>query len=86
MLFALPSIPKGWASALVLSLILGRGFPVGAQARETDEQVNIRVYRLASPAVVSVRSPSSTGSGTIIDSQGTTTLYCTHACSPQFDI
>ncbi len=70
MLFALPSIPKGWASALVLSLILGRGFPVGAQARETDEQVNIRVYRLASPAVVSVRSPSSTGSGTIIDSSG----------------
>jgi len=70
MLFALPSIPKGWASALVLSLILGRGFPVGAQARETDEQVNIRVYRLASPAVVSVRSPHSTGSGTIIDPAG----------------
>ncbi len=63
---------KLWLSTLALSAICGLGSPLFAQTppRESDEQVNIRVYQLASPAVVSVRSPNSTGSGTIIDPSG----------------
>jgi hypothetical protein len=37
---------------------------------ETEEQTNIRVYQLASPAVVSIRTDTGNGSGTIIDSTG----------------
>jgi S1-C subfamily serine protease len=61
---------KLWISTLILSALCGFGSPLFAQTRESDEQVNIRVYQLASPAVVSVRSPNSTGSGTIIDPSG----------------
>ncbi|MCS6960139.1 MAG: trypsin-like peptidase domain-containing protein [Pseudanabaenaceae cyanobacterium SKYGB_i_bin29] len=39
-------------------------------AQDINEQVNIRVYRLASPAVVSIRSGNRTGSGTIVDPKG----------------
>jgi len=63
---------RKWTSPLALTVILGFGSPGFAQStvRETDEQVNIRVYQSASRAVVSVRSPNSTGSGTIIDPTG----------------
>lgn len=37
---------------------------------ESEEQSNIRVYQLASPAVVSIRTESGNGSGTIIDPTG----------------
>ncbi|PZV11655.1 MAG: peptidase S1 [Pseudanabaena sp.] len=40
--------------------------PVNAQ----DEDTNIRVYKLASPAVVSIQSRSGNGSGSIIDPKG----------------
>ncbi|MFN3361244.1 MAG: trypsin-like peptidase domain-containing protein [Pseudanabaenaceae cyanobacterium] len=39
-------------------------------AQDINEQVNIRVYRLASPAVVSIKSGNRTGSGTIVDPKG----------------
>jgi serine protease Do len=48
-------------------LPLARVKPVLAQ---TDEQVNIRVYQAASPAVVSIRTADSTGSGVIISPDG----------------
>jgi S1-C subfamily serine protease len=62
------------ASALVL-IIGGVVVPTFAvtkpvAAQESDEQVNIRVYKIASPAVVSIRAGRGTGSGTIIDSKG----------------
>lgn len=41
-----------------------------AYAQESDEQVNIRVYKIASPAVVSIKAGKATGSGTIIDAKG----------------
>ena len=41
--------------------------PVYAQS---DEDTNIRVYKLASPAVVSIQSRSGNGSGSIIDAKG----------------
>ncbi|MBD2177942.1 trypsin-like peptidase domain-containing protein [Pseudanabaena sp. FACHB-1998] len=41
--------------------------PVQAQS---DEDTNIRVYKLASPAVVSIQTPSGNGSGSIIDAKG----------------
>lgn len=45
--------------------------PLSAQgASEIEEQTNIRVYRQAQNSVVSIRSSTSTGSGTIIDNQG----------------
>jgi Trypsin-like peptidase domain len=37
---------------------------------DSEEQANIRVYQLASPAVVSIRTESGSGSGTIIDPTG----------------
>ncbi len=40
------------------------------QAQENDEQTNIRIYRLASPAVVSVKSGRGAGSGSVISSKG----------------
>ncbi len=39
-------------------------------AQDVNEQTNIRVYRLASPAVVSIKSSGRSGSGTIVDPQG----------------
>ena len=41
--------------------------PVQAQS---DEATNIRVYKLASPAVVSIQSQRGSGSGSIIDAKG----------------
>ena len=40
-----------------------------AQA-QSDEETNIRIYKLASPAVVSIQSQRGSGSGSIIDSKG----------------
>lgn len=37
---------------------------------ETEEEVNVRVYRDASPAVVSIETPSGTGSGSIVNETG----------------
>ncbi len=39
-------------------------------AQDVNEQINIRVYRLASPAVVSIKSGNRSGSGTIVDPKG----------------
>jgi serine protease Do len=44
--------------------------PNSAFAQNVDEQINIRVYQRASPAVVSINTGSSTGSGSIISSDG----------------
>ncbi len=44
--------------------------PKSAFAQDIDEQVNIRVYKRASPAVVSINTGDSTGSGSIISSDG----------------
>lgn len=41
-----------------------------AYAQDADEQINIRVYQKASPAVVSVSAGRETGSGSIISSDG----------------
>ncbi|MGB3205398.1 MAG: trypsin-like peptidase domain-containing protein [Crinalium sp.] len=41
-----------------------------AFAQDADEQVNIRVYKRASPAVVSISAGNATGSGSIISSDG----------------
>ncbi len=41
-----------------------------AYAQDADEQINIRVYQKASPAVVSVSAGKETGSGSIISSDG----------------
>ena len=69
---------KGLIKFLATSLILCGGIttiatlplvtspPVQAQ----DEDTNIRVYKLASPAVVSIQSRSGNGSGSIIDPKG----------------
>ena len=50
---------------------LGRSPQALAQTtRETEEEVNVRVYQSASPAVVTVDTPTGTGSGVIIASDG----------------
>ena len=41
-----------------------------AVAQDIDEQINIRVYERASPAVVSIEGTNRTGSGSIISSDG----------------
>ncbi len=41
-----------------------------AQARLSDEQVAIEVYRRANPAVVTIRAGATSGSGSIIDPSG----------------
>ena len=41
-----------------------------AVAQDVDEQINIRVYQRASPAVVSIDTNDGTGSGSIISSDG----------------
>jgi serine protease Do len=45
------------------------GAPI-AQAQSVDEETNIRVYRQASPAVVSVDSDGGSGSGSIVTDDG----------------
>jgi len=37
---------------------------------ETEEEANVRVYREASPAVVSIETPTGTGSGSIVSKDG----------------
>lgn len=54
----------GTTSAIVTAL------PTPVHAQDTDEQTNIRVYKTASPAVVSIQSARGNGSGTIIDPKG----------------
>ncbi len=45
--------------------------PVSAQTRFLgDEQVSIRVYQKASPAVVTIRAGNGNGSGSIISPEG----------------
>lgn len=44
--------------------------PPSALAQDADEQVNIRVYQQASPAVVSIDAGDGTGSGSIISPDG----------------
>jgi serine protease Do len=71
---------KGFISFIASGLVLGGGLsaiaallpvispaPVHSQA---DEDTNIRVYTLASPAVVSIQSQRGNGSGSIIDPKG----------------
>jgi S1-C subfamily serine protease len=71
---------KGFINFVASGLILGGGLsviaallplvstaPVQSQA---DEDTNIRVYKLASPAVVSIQSQRGNGSGSIIDAKG----------------
>lgn len=61
---------------LAIATLTGSLAPVGllpssrALAQDTDEQTNIRVYELASPAVVSIDAGSSNGSGSIISPEG----------------
>lgn len=70
-------INKTFVNFVASSLLLCGGFsaiatlpliaPVNAQS---DEDINIRVYKLASPAVVSIQSARGNGSGSIFDSKG----------------
>ena len=55
----------GISAIATIPLILAD--PVQAQS---DEATNIRVYKLASPAVVSIQSQRGSGSGSIIDAKG----------------
>ena len=41
-----------------------------AALAETEEDINVRVYRDASPAVVSIETPTGTGSGSIVSEDG----------------
>ncbi len=77
--FVKKGIQKGFINLMASSLVLCGGlsaiatipllapFPVNAQS---DEDTNIRVYKSASPAVVSIQSARGNGSGSIIDSKG----------------
>ena len=53
----------GQSSAVIAQSIPG-------SARETEEEINVRVYQAASPAVVTIDTPSGSGSGVIIESDG----------------
>ncbi len=44
--------------------------PISWAQTTTDENTSVRVYEIASPAVVSIRAGSYTGSGSIIDAKG----------------
>ncbi|OIP75637.1 MAG: peptidase S1 [Oscillatoriales cyanobacterium CG2_30_44_21] len=62
---------------LISSLLLSGGaialtpvLPIPPVFAQSDEDTNIRVYKSASPAVVSIQSRSGNGSGSIIDSKG----------------
>jgi len=70
---------RGLVNLLASSLIitgsvftgsLGIATPSYAQQSTNDEDITVRVYELASPAVVSIRAGNATGSGSIIDAKG----------------
>jgi len=72
-------IQKGFVNLVASSLVLCGGmnaiatlpFIAAAPAQaQSDEDTNIRVYELASPAVVSIQSQRGNGSGSIIDPTG----------------
>jgi S1-C subfamily serine protease len=72
-------IQKGFVNLVASSLVLCGGmnaiatlpFIAAAPAQaQSDEDTNIRVYKLASPAVVSIQSQRGNGSGSIIDPTG----------------
>jgi len=58
------------ASSLIITGTVGVIPPTYAQTTTNDEDITVRVYQLASPAVVSIRAGNATGSGSIIDSKG----------------
>lgn len=49
---------------------LGQTNPSKALAQDLEEDVNVKVYQQASPAVVSIQSDSGTGSGSIVTPDG----------------
>ncbi|PZO41088.1 MAG: peptidase S1 [Pseudanabaena frigida] len=77
--FVKEGIQKGFVNFVASSLVLCGGMsaiatlpfvsndPVQAQS---DEDTNIRVYKLASPAVVSIQSQQGSGSGSIVEAKG----------------
>jgi S1-C subfamily serine protease len=77
--FVKKGIQKSFINFVASSLVLCGGFsaiatipllapfPVNAQS---DEDTNIRVYKSASPAVVSIQSAQGSGSGSLIDPKG----------------
>lgn len=50
--------------------LFGRSLTSSALAQTNDEEVNVRVYQLASPAVVSIDTGDGSGSGSIISADG----------------
>jgi S1-C subfamily serine protease len=65
-LYRVAAIPLALGFALSTPLF----FHQAAIASDNDEKTNIRVYKLAGPAVVSIRAGSSVGSGSILTSDG----------------
>ena len=72
-------IQKGFVNFLASSLVLSGGISAIATLpfvsntavhAQSDEDTNIRVYKLASPAVVSIQSQQGSGSGSIVDAKG----------------
>ncbi len=68
----------GLVAIASLGLNLGTGIlapeiptsPMAAQAQNQEERTNIRVYEIASPAVVSIETANTSGSGSIITPDG----------------
>jgi len=59
------------ASSLIITGTVGAALvPTSYAQSNIDEDITVRVYQVASPAVVSIRAGSATGSGSIIDSKG----------------
>ncbi|AFY72549.1 trypsin-like serine protease with C-terminal PDZ domain [Synechococcus sp. PCC 7502] len=58
------------ASSLIITGAVGITPATYAQTTTNDEDITVRVYQIASPAVVSIRAGGATGSGSIIDSKG----------------
>lgn len=50
------------------SAVIAQSLP--GSARETEEEINVRVYQAASPAVVTIDTPTGSGSGVIVESDG----------------
>jgi S1-C subfamily serine protease len=65
-LFRVAAIPVALGFALSSPLL----FHQAAIASDNDERTNIRVYKQAGPAVVSIRAGSAVGSGSILSSDG----------------